>query len=549
MKAYRLPFLYFLLICHILSSSVVNAQDDTDSLKYYYKLLKNPERPTDLANSYIFFQKNLKNNLDAKDTVAAISDLRYIASIENNLGFLYDSEKTVVRALQLLKHQKGQDKNNAMTGLYNQLGMIHREFYNYDKALAFYDKALETCNNGRDSTIVINNVAYTHMEEGDYQLASEKFERVYRNSLKINDSLAIARALDNLGYVKSKLNDSEGLQNMLEALAMREDLEDTKGLYSSYKNLSLYYFEQNHLDKALTYAQSAYNLAKSINSVIYVEDALSNLISLKTDVHVLEYKSIRDSIAKSKQLQENKFAEMKYNNSEYQRQAQESELAASKQRTKTLAYQFVGLILLLIGFFFYIILRTRHKKENFLKVYETETRISKKLHDEVANDIYKMMTQLQDRSNSKEPFVDELEAIYIKTRDISKENSDVSHTDYKMQLEDLITAYQNDETNIILKDFKSIDWKAVLDIKRTAVYRVLQELMTNMKKHSKASLVVLTFKQEHNKLYITYKDNGIGTDLHKGSGCRNMENRIEAVNGTINFESQINSGFKVTIII
>jgi signal transduction histidine kinase len=270
---------------------------------------------------------------------------------------------------------------------------------------------------------------------------------------------------------------------------------------------------------------------------------------LKPDPLILEYKTLTDSIAKSKQLQENKFAEMQYNFSEYQRKAQESQLAASEQRTKTLAYQFGGLSIFLMAIFFYILLRSRHKKENLLKVYETETRISKKVHDEVANDIYQMMTKLETNPISSEPLLDELENIYIKTRDISKENSEIIYTDFKVQLKDLLLSYQSKDVNIITKNLQDIEWEFVSDAKKTTLYRVLQELMTNMKKHSKATLVVITFGQEKNKLNIVYKDNGVGTELHKGSGCQNMENRIASIEGLIKFESAPNSGFKAIVTV
>jgi signal transduction histidine kinase len=71
--------------------------------------------------------------------------------------------------------------------------------------------------------------------------------------------------------------------------------------------------------------------------------------------------------------------------------------------------------------------------------------------------------------------------------------------------------------------------------------------MTNMKKHSKATAVIVTFQKEAAKLLIQYKDNGIGCKLSKHNGLHNTENRINSVNGTITFESEPNQGFKATM--
>jgi signal transduction histidine kinase len=70
-----------------------------------------------------------------------------------------------------------------------------------------------------------------------------------------------------------------------------------------------------------------------------------------------------------------------------------------------------------------------------------------------------------------------------------------------------------------------------------------------MKKHSQASIVVLVFQKEKRKLDISYSDNGIGSDLKQGSGLKNTENRIQAINGTITFETNPTKGFKVKISI
>ncbi len=552
MKANPLPFLYLFtifLIFDLVGNFNALAQNKRDSLKYYYTLLTSPKQASDLTNAYQYFESNLQNNLKQKDTVAAINDLRYMASIQNNLGLFYDSEKTVVKALKLLNQQNRKYDTNAAIGLYNQLGIIHRSLYNYDKAIEFYRKALSASSNAMDSIKILNNMANVHSDEGDYILARTEFRNIYKNSIKLKDTSTIAMALDNLGYASTKLNDASGLEDMLEALELRKSSNDTKGLYASYKHLTQYYHDLGESGEAMYYAEEGYKLAKVINSVSFLEDALSNLMNVKADPLTLEYKTITDSITKTKQLQENKFAEMQYNYSEYQRRAQESQLAASEQRSKTLAYQFLGLTILLMALFFYIILRNRHKKENLLKVYETETRISKKVHDEVANDIFQVMSKLQSNQRVDEPFLDELEGIYFKTRDISKENSDIMHEDFKEQLQDLLRSYQNENVNIITKDLKEINWKNLSDVKKTTLYRVLQELMTNMKKHSKATLVVITFKQEKNKLHIVYKDNGVGTDLHKGSGCHNMENRMASIKGIIIFESEPSNGFKASLTV
>ena len=210
----------------------------------------------------------------------------------------------------------------------------------------------------------------------------------------------------------------------------------------------------------------------------------------------------------------------------------------------------ITVIGLLLTIFLYFIIKSRHKKEKLQEVYFTESRISKKVHDEVANDVYHIMTKLQSDKSSKDLILDDLEHVYLKTRDISKENSIIDvHENYDALLKDLLLSYKNDSINVITKNISKMDWNSLSDLKKITLFRVLQELMTNMRKHSKASLVALTVKASGKKITIDYKDNGIGCNLIKHNGLHNTENRMASINGTITFESEPGSGFKVQITV
>ena len=71
-----------------------------------------------------------------------------------------------------------------------------------------------------------------------------------------------------------------------------------------------------------------------------------------------------------------------------------------------------------------------------------------------------------------------------------------------------------------------------------------------MSKHSKAKLVILNLKQQAKELEIRYSDNGIGVDTSTGiekNGLFITEKRIEAIGGSISFESEQGNGFKALI--
>jgi len=557
MKRIKNSSLFFIILFVCFSLKETKAQQTKDSLLHYYNLYINAKENVDFTKVYLFFNRHKEESQQKKDTSKIIFDLRILASIEYKFGRLHKSDATAIAALELIEGMETSDKTiEPKIGILNHLGIVSYELGNYDRALELYDRVLKITKDPQLINIVHNNKANAYIQKKYYKLSIDEFKKVYQNSLKFDNKLEIARALDNLGFAKSKLNLEDASTNMLDALKIREKEQNIDELFVSYKHLSEYFVKQKDMKSAKNYANKAYEIAKKTDNASYKLEALSLLLNAENDVYVTKFKNLSDSISKAKQKDENTFASMQYDYNEERRKANEAKLKLSKteleqekQKRFKLLYLGSGLFILLGSIFLYFILKYRHKKEKIFEVYKTETRISKKVHDEVANDIYHIMTKMQSKTINNEKLLDDLEDIYSKTRDISKENSEIDvRENFDVLLNDLLLSYKNETINIITKNFEKGDWLTISNEKKTTLYRILQEFMTNMKKHSKASIVVLTFSQD-DKLTITYADNGIGCNIKKGNGLQNTENRIQAINGTITFESQPNEGFKAKIIV
>lgn len=90
------------------------------------------------------------------------------------------------------------------------------------------------------------------------------------------------------------------------------------------------------------------------------------------------------------------------------------------------------------------------------------------------------------------------------------------------------------------------------------IYRIVQESLSNIAKHSKANLVNVTIKIRSGLLLTMIKDNGQGFDFNEvqGSlslaqkfGILGMSERAELIGGTINIESKRGYGTTVKISI
>ncbi|MEK3719147.1 sensor histidine kinase [Paenibacillus sp. FSL H8-0034] len=96
-----------------------------------------------------------------------------------------------------------------------------------------------------------------------------------------------------------------------------------------------------------------------------------------------------------------------------------------------------------------------------------------------------------------------------------------------------------------------------LDAKRH-VFRIVQELLNNAKKHSLASIVSITLTAEGNNFLLVYKDDGIGLQAQSetsreigssGTGLEQMRSRILSLNGHLNIRKDMESGVYLSVTI
>lgn len=78
-----------------------------------------------------------------------------------------------------------------------------------------------------------------------------------------------------------------------------------------------------------------------------------------------------------------------------------------------------------------------------------------------------------------------------------------------------------------------------------AIYRVIQESITNSVRHGRAKKIWITLKRTDGELLLIIKDNGIGCEeIKSGFGTKHIKERIEMLRGTVTFDGQ--HGFTVT---
>ena len=93
---------------------------------------------------------------------------------------------------------------------------------------------------------------------------------------------------------------------------------------------------------------------------------------------------------------------------------------------------------------------------------------------------------------------------------------------------------------------------------KTAIFRIVNELLNNALKHSEAKKVTLKFSQQDNYLRIDYADNGKGFDPKEVqqrikdkpcSGITNLYGRVSGLNGRTDIQSSPGNGVNICILI
>lgn len=499
----------------------------------------------DSAYNEYFKVKSLCKENEADKIVYAYFRL---ADILNKRGDYSECETTATKAFPYFKNCKNQVYINST---YNCLGINYQQIKDYKNSLLFYNKALVNSVNSIDQLKVKNNIAVVSLEKGDYTEAIEILQTILKNdSLKANKA-EYARALDNLGYAKFKLNDSSALKDLTESYQIRMTENNDFDITASLMHLSEYYLNQQPT-LSNQYALKGYQAATRVNNPDDRLEALDFLIKNATGNELkkfyLVHSSLNDSIITVRQSAKNQFANLRYKS---------DKIIKDLELEKTKGYLYLALLLLLsvVASFIVVAIRKRNREKIKTLSYETETRIAKKIHDELANDVFNVLTYAESQNlsdpNKKETLLDNLDTIYNRTRNISRENSEIQ-TDgqFAQQLTNLIVQYESNSVNVIINKLTSINWDEIKKESKIAIYRVIQELMVNMKKHSDCSVVILRFDNTKSHIEIHYSDNGKGAKmLNSKKGLQNAENRIHAIKGTITFDFETDKGFKASIII
>ncbi len=528
-------------------------------LGYYNMELQNYEPAFD------YYNEAYKIYLAISDSTMTGSMLRSMANIQKTLGDLTGSQTTALNGLSFLKPPSDTHK---IAGLSHTISVVFKEQNEYEEALNWSNRVMKLIEgsssiSAKDIRTYQNTRANILVLKKEYDQGISLFQNLLSDAAVEPNSGEQAMFLNNLGKALW-LQDPDNKQSeslMTRSLAIRNQIKSISGLISSHTNFSKYYFQKN-AEKALHHALEALKNAKELKNNVSILETLDLVIPLKKRMaldlgeEAILYSQTQNQLARTQQKIRSIYAVTKYDNDAL---ANDNLLLKAQKAEKDLqiTIYLAGLVLSLFAIGFVVYQKNQQRKRTRMETeYTTEIRVAKKIHDELGNDIFYLMTQIKNdptflRDDTGFMVLEGLDKVYQKARDISKEHTPIkTDVSYGNELIELLNSYGNDSIKIITTQLEPGFWDILPKEKKIQLFWIVRELMTNMRKYSKATFVGITFGKTKKSMELNYNDNGIGFENDSGTwgnGLRYVENRIQNLNGSFNFDSVPEKGLTVKI--
>ena len=534
------------LYCRVLyqKNLIHFALKEYDSLQYFSKLLiKSAKQNKDnyilgsqyyLKGYYFNYVSNIadsafnnynrsKNYFDQIGDSSKIGrNLLNMGTIQKDQNDFFASKETLTEALQYLN-----PKNDLryIADCYNALATDHRKLNNYSDAIEYYLLALKTAISEKEKISYKNNLAVTYIDNKDYTNGISLFKSILIDSNIVTDQREYARVLDNLAYAKWLSGERITEQEFQKPLKIRKQNNDKRGQIASYTHLGEFYSSTN-LRKGISYFDTVIQLSKTLKIPRAEADALRFLMKVKPkSVDIRDrYVFLQDSLYQQELKVKTQFAKYKYDdkvtqeeNLRLEKENNEKELEASRERTQKILYLggflFITTVLGLSLFGFKQRtkrLKQKGKAEKLEAIQEAEAELSRKLHDDHGGKLNQLMSLIQ-RGAKKELILDKTEELYNHTRNFSRTlNSVDTGPEFWKVLKATLEFTKPAEVEMMFNGGNELEWSRVSTQSKTILFKVLQELVINMARHSKAQQTVIIFKDHNKKLHVYYEDDGVG---------------------------------------
>ncbi len=524
-----------------------------------------------------------------------LNDQKGIGALYNKIGIIYQKESKFDSALlyaqkALAIYEKLHDKTGISYSL-NNIGIVNQNVGNLDEALKYQLQSIAIKEEIHDNLGVAGsyvNVGNIFVLKKDIVRAKEYFEKAEAMTRQIGNPEYLSNSLNNLASLYQKTGDyKKALPLAQESFDIRAKLGDTKGQVSCLANMGSILTS----DKQFGPAEGKYilglKLADTLSSCLgekaKLYDGLSQLYEQSGD-----FKKSMEMARLTVKLNDSiytdgmnkRFSEMetKFQTAKKDRQIQEQQFELTKKQYWLYGSIGFALLLLLLGYSFYRRYKLKQEKRLQLEVMRQQDlatkavisaeenerkRIAAELHDGVGQMMSAAKMNLSAIENDL-IFKDEAQKnsfykVIGMVDESCKEVRSVSHQMMPNALlkSGLATAVREFIDKIDSRIIKinlyaeGLNERLDSDVE-TVLYRVIQECVNNVIKHSGANNLDISLIKDADGISATVEDNGRGFDTKdkqkfEGIGLKNISSRVTFLKGTVDFDSSPGKGTLVAI--
>ncbi|WP_115122935.1 tetratricopeptide repeat-containing sensor histidine kinase [Marinirhabdus gelatinilytica] len=508
---------------------------------------------------------------------------------------ILDKIDTTTLTPELKKKRKGQNLvlSNSLANLYNKTE-------DYETSLIYYNLANEAAlsmNDTYGAGVITSNKGNLLLKMGRHQDALEALKKGKELKTKAGAPLtSLGISSLNIGAAHLELGDVEkAMQNFNDAMAIFEEKKHAAGIAEVLPLRGTLFIKKGNLDLAIADCEKAKNLIDAIKvpelmtaACECLFDAYKRKGNFEKALENFEMFTVaRDSVINEKNIKKLTQIEMQYDFNKKQEE-QEAILQKEKQLKRNIL---IGLITLAVfSIVIILFLRKRMQYKNRLAV-QTEAlqqqkitelqqknkliamnsmiegqeaerlRIAKDLHDSLGgllSTVKAHFTTIQNEINvlselnlteKTNQLIDEA---CIEVRRISHNMMPhaLSISGLQGAIEDVGTHLkeQGYDVNIEITNLP----KNIEPTKEVMIYRLIQEIISNIRKHANAKNILVQLVGHNQELNLLIEDDGKGFNIKKvkangGLGLKSIHSRVAYLDGTIDWDSQPGNGTSVTI--
>jgi signal transduction histidine kinase len=541
-------------------------------------------------SAFVYYFKAEKMYIQLNDNYNLARARLNKALLQYNQSDFLGSEISVFKALRVIKGEK--ENGDILYESYNLLGLVYNELGEFDKAIEYHTKALESIDEQKSPiefqsrATSLNNMGYAYQIMNLNKKAIPYFQKglEQKKDLLLYKPSLYGMLLDNLAYSRFKTKDSNELPELFyESMKLRDSLQLTIGVIISRIHLSEYFASKKDTVKALQYSQEALVAArnsKNYRNVLLPLKQLAVIEPKKASAYNKEYIRINDSLQKAERKMGDKFTRIEYETDQIKQ-----ENTSLTTQNRNLVYIFGSILIL--GMFLYIIKAQKAKNRELLykqeqqkaneEIYnlmisqqgDVETirikekkRVAQELHDGVLGRMFGIRMNLDSLNEiNDETGAFQRNSYLSELKNIEQDIREISH-DLNREKSELINnfvaivdkLFEDQKKTFSPKLLSTIDsnikWELMTNAIKINLYRIVQESLQNINKYANANAIKVEFKKEVGNLLLVINDDGIGFNVNKGKkgiGLQNMLSRINECKGTFEVKSKKGEGTTITV--